>query len=147
MPSLSLNLQNSRDSKFHLINSVPYYAKVDIRKKADIYKEIALKKTSANFFDFIPRIARVHRTIPPVTYRKSDESWNPAAGRGLSGKRSRPSPTLLLGLDVDSATSPFLTASAIFFERPRRFSRLPVLSIVVALRNKHGARAYSGFHT
>lgn len=36
---------------------------------------------------------------------------------------------------------PFLRASAIFFERPRRFSRLPVLSMVVALRNKHDTGA------
>lgn len=67
-------------------------------------------------------------------------SWNPlVGGRGLSGNKSRPSPTLLLGLDVGSANNPFLSASAIFFERPRRFSRLPVLSMVVALQNKQDA--------
>lgn len=75
-------------------------------------------------------------------YRKSVlVSWNPlVGGRGLSGNKSRPSPTLLLGLDVGSANNPFLNASAIFFERPRRFSRLPVLSIVVALQSKQRRR-------
>lgn len=83
----------------------------------------------------------LNENIKARSYRKSEESWNPlAGGKGLSGNRSRPSPTLLLGLDVGSANNPpFLKASAIFFERPRRFSRLPVLSIVVALRNKHTA--------
>lgn len=79
--------------------------------------------------------AKVAHDAFAITYRNvSDDNWNPVAGRGLSGYTSRPSPTLLLGLDVGSASNaPFLRASAIFFERPRRFSRLPVLSIV-ALR-------------
>lgn len=68
------------------------------------------------------------------TYRKSGESWNPLPGwRGLSGKRSSPSFTLLLGLGVASACNPpFLSASIFFLTLPRRFSNL-LVSMVIAL--------------
>lgn len=69
-------------------------------------------------------------------YRKSGDSWKPLAGwRGLSGNRSKPSLTLLLGLGVASACKlPFLNASTFFFTRPRLFSNL-LVSIDVALND------------
>lgn len=68
------------------------------------------------------------------TYRKSGESWNPLPDwSGLSGKRSNPSFTLLLGLVVVSACNPpFFSASIFFLTLPRRFSNL-LVSMVIAL--------------
>lgn len=77
-----------------------------------------------------------HNSKKLNAYRKSGDSWKPLAGwRGLSGKRSKPSLTLLLGLGVASACKlPFLNASTFFFTRPRLFSNL-LVSIDVALND------------